>query len=67
MWPLGFLAGVVGAWWVTRSLLRLVDFDRPLRYWRQAAGDELRGKRLADASRSVRVEMRWRNAVVPDR
>ena len=65
LWPLGLLAGVAVAWWLTRALMRLVDFDRPLRYWRQAAADERRGKKLVDAPISARVESRWQRIEVP--
>jgi hypothetical protein len=58
LWPLGLLAGVVGAWLLTRSLLRLVDHDRPLRYWRQVARDERRGRPVRDGSSTVRIELR---------
>jgi hypothetical protein len=61
LWPLGLLAGVVCAWWLTRSVLRVVDHDRPLRYWRRAASDEHRGTRLPSEPIAVRVEARWRN------
>jgi hypothetical protein len=60
LWPLGLLAGAVAAWWVTRLLLREVDHDRPLRYWRTAAVAEHRGRRLVETSASTRVETRWR-------
>jgi hypothetical protein len=57
LWPLGLLAGAVAAWWLTRSLLRLVDFDRPLRYWRQVARDERRGRPVREAPASVRLDL----------
>jgi hypothetical protein len=60
LWPLGLIAGVVVAWWLARSLLRLVDFDRPIRYWRQVARDERRGKPVRDGPAAVRLDLRWR-------
>ncbi|MGH9118664.1 MAG: hypothetical protein ACRD0A_12555 [Acidimicrobiales bacterium] len=59
LWPLGLLAGAAVAWWLTRALLHLVDFDRPLRYWRRAAADEHRGRRLTTTPSSARVDLRW--------
>ncbi|SRR6266508_1551402 len=59
LWPLGLLAGGALAWWLTRALLRLVDFDRPLRYWRQAAADEHRGKPLGNSPTTARIDVRW--------
>ena len=56
--PLGLLAGAAARLVRTRSLLALVDFD-PLRYWRQAATDELRGRTVVEAPVSVRVDLRW--------
>jgi hypothetical protein len=64
LWPLGLLVGVVAAWWLTRSLLRVVDHDRPLRYWRQAAIEEHRGRRLETEPRCVQVDARWRHVRV---
>lgn len=64
LWPLGLLAGVVAAGWLTRSALRFVDHDRPLRYWRRAASDEIRGKPLSLEPRAVRVKARWRHVRV---
>lgn len=61
LWPLGLLAGVVAASWLSRSVLRVVDHDRPLRYWRRAASDEHRGKPPASEPSAVRVEVRWRH------
>ncbi|MGH9243518.1 MAG: hypothetical protein ACRD29_04230 [Acidimicrobiales bacterium] len=60
LWPLGLLAGAVAAWVATRALLGVVDHDRPLRYWRQAAADELKGRRLVEAPTAARVDLRWR-------
>ena len=34
------------AWWLTRALMRLVDLDRPLRYWRQAAVGRASGQEV---------------------
>jgi hypothetical protein len=59
LWPLGLLAGVVLAWLLTRSLLRLVDYDRPLRYWRQVARDERRGRPVNETPATVRLDLRW--------
>jgi hypothetical protein len=64
LWPIGLLVGAVAGWWVTRSLLSVVDHDRPLRYWRQAVVQEHRVKRLASEPISTRVEARWRHVRV---
>lgn len=61
LWPLGVLGGAVGAWWVTRSVLKVVDHDRPLRYWRQSLAAERRGVRLADRPVAASVALKWRH------
>jgi hypothetical protein len=61
-WPLGGLLGVVAAWSVTRAVLRVVDHDRPLRYWRQALTDEHRGRRVRDAPTIARIEIAVKRA-----
>jgi hypothetical protein len=60
LWPLGILAGAAAAWWVTRSLLKLVDHDRPLRYWRLAWTSERRGEPLVDTQ--ITAEVEWRRS-----
>jgi hypothetical protein len=62
LWPLGLIVGAAAAWWLTRALLRRVDHDRPVRYWRMTARQEHRGRPLAEP-RSVGVEVRWRRGV----
>jgi hypothetical protein len=49
LWPLGPLATLPIAYWVTRRLLGLVDHDRPLRYWRRLAVAEVAAGRATTA------------------